>query len=179
MRTVALALLSLLAAACVRRNVVNEEDLDMEPGGAASTPKAPVVVQNVEVARDDPEEATAVRVPVPASNADHPPPDPVLFRIGAGHGALSHVDLQPCRDVGLPPGYLRMRVTFRPSGHVVRAAVESEAPPTPEALTCVGEQLELAMVPAFDGENVTLSRIFFVVDRTAVSTSPSRDQSSD
>jgi hypothetical protein len=55
-----------------------------------------------------------------------------------------------------------MRVTFHPSGHVVRAAVESEAPPTDEALACVSEQLEVAMVPAFDGEDVTLSRIFFV-----------------
>jgi hypothetical protein len=35
-------------------------------------------------------------------------------------------------------------------------------PPPEEALDCIGEQLELAMVPVFDGGDVTLSRSFFV-----------------
>jgi hypothetical protein len=75
---------------------------------------------------------------------------------------LSTVDLAACRDRGLPPGYLRMRVTFRPNGRVVRAAVESDTPPPGEALACVGKQLELSLVPAFDGEDFTMSRIYYV-----------------
>jgi hypothetical protein len=164
-RSAALALLSVFAATgCIRRDWLNEPAIDADPGASAESPTKPVVVQSVDVAYDGPEETTPLRAAasLPASNADHPRPDPVLFRLGAGHGTLAHVDLQPCRDLGLPPGYLRMRVTFHPSGHVVRAAVESEAPPTDEALACVSEQLEVAMVPAFDGEDVTLSRIFFV-----------------
>jgi len=89
-------------------------------------------------------------------------PDPILFRLGAGYGALGHVDLAPCRDQGLPQGYLRLRVTFRASGRVVRAAVETPVAPPAEALTCIGEQLEMAMVPLFEGGDVTLSKSFFV-----------------
>jgi hypothetical protein len=59
-------------------------------------------------------------------------------------------------------GYLHMRVTFRHSGHVVRAIVERPAPPPDEALQCIAEQLQLAMVPVFDGDDVTLSRSYFV-----------------
>jgi hypothetical protein len=148
----------------VRRDWLNEPEVDEDLSAASPSSAPPVVVEHVEVAYEGPEESTPLHTitSLPASNADHSRPDPVLFCLGAGHGTLAHVDLQPCRDAGLPPGYLRMRVTFRPNGHVVHAALESEAPPTREALACVGEQLEVAMVPAFDGEDVTLSRIFFV-----------------
>lgn len=90
------------------------------------------------------------------------PPDPVLFRLGAGYGALGQVDFAPCREQGLGKGYLHMRVTFRHSGHVVRATVERPAPPPDEALQCIAEQLQLAMVPIFDGDDVTLSKSYFV-----------------
>jgi hypothetical protein len=175
---VGLTLLPLLAAAgCMNRAYLEGLEAAAEPGEGAEPPAAPVAVQFAvgeapdeatpdEATPDEatPDEATPRRsaAAVPSRNADRPLPEPVLFRLGAGHGALSLVDLRPCRDVGLPPGYLRMRVTFRPSGHVLRAAIESDAPPTPAALGCVGDQLELAMVPAFDGEDVTLSRIFFL-----------------
>jgi hypothetical protein len=82
--------------------------------------------------------------------------------MGAGYGALGHVDLAPCRDQGLAPGYLHMRVTFRDSGRIVRAAVESPVPPPQEALECIGEQLKMSMVPIFEGGDVTLSKSFFV-----------------
>jgi hypothetical protein len=124
----------------------------------------PTVVREVVVAHGDEVEPvpTAAPLPLRASPADHPPPDPVPFRIGAGHGALGRVDLAPCREQGLQPGYVHMRVTFRRDGRVVHASVEAPAPPPPEALDCIGEQLELAMVPVFDGRDVTLSRSFFV-----------------
>ena len=55
-----------------------------------------------------------------------------------------------------------MRVTFRHDGRIVHAAVESPAPPPQEALDCVSEQLEAALVPRFDGVDATLSKSFFV-----------------
>ena len=90
------------------------------------------------------------------------PTEPTLFRLGAGYGALGQIDLAPCRNQGLSPGYLRVRVTFQHNGHVARAAVESVVAPPTEALACIGEQLEAAMVPVFDGVDVTLSKSFFV-----------------
>jgi hypothetical protein len=90
------------------------------------------------------------------------PPDPVLFRLGAGYGVLGQIDFAPCRGQGLDKGYLHMRVTFRHSGRVVRASVERPAPPPDEALQCIAEQLQLAMVPVFDGGDVTLSKSYFV-----------------
>jgi hypothetical protein len=89
-------------------------------------------------------------------------PDPVPFRIGAGHGALGMVDLAPCRTEGLPTGYLKMRVTFRRDGRIVHAAVESPDPPPQEALECVADLLQDARVPAFDGRDASLTRSFFV-----------------
>lgn len=89
-----------------------------------------------------------------------PRSDPVPDR--AGHGALGQVDLSPCREVGLESGYLRLRVTFQGSGRVVHAAVESPTPPPQDALDCIAEQLQVAMVPRFDGRDATLSRSLFV-----------------
>jgi hypothetical protein len=90
------------------------------------------------------------------------PPEPVLFRLGAGLGALGHVNLDPCRFRGLPSGYLHLRVTFRHGGRVVRAAVETANEPPADALVCVSERLADAEVPGFDGGDVTLSRSFYV-----------------
>ena len=120
-------------------------------------------VREIQVAEDTPIGEAAE--PVPSRRALPPllpPPDPVLFRLGTGYGALGQVDLSPCRAQGLQPGYMRMRVTFRRSGHVVRAALQSLLPQPGEALACVGDVLETAMVPAFDGDDVTLSRSVFV-----------------
>ncbi len=90
------------------------------------------------------------------------PPEALFFHLGAGYGALGRVDLTPCRDQGLERGYLRMRVTFLNRGQIARASVEAKAAPPAEALTCIGEQLESAIVPAFGGSEVTLSKSFFV-----------------
>jgi hypothetical protein len=48
------------------------------------------------------------------------------------------------------------------SGHVVHAAVQSDVPPSRGALACIGNQLTAAIVPAFDGSDVTLSKTVFV-----------------
>jgi hypothetical protein len=171
-RSFVLALAALLfGSGCVHRDAI--EDLDYAPG---PDPVAgpPAVAHDVDVASDDDSDDDGAgdfaQAPpsrhvsvLPASSKDHPAPDPVPFRIGAGRGMLGHVDLRPCRDRGLPVGYVHMRVTFRHSGRIVHAIVETPAPPPQEALSCIGEQLEqLAMVPAFDGGDVTLSKTLFV-----------------
>lgn len=148
-----------LAADCVRRPMQV-----IEPGEETAEPAPePTEVRDVDVASDgvvvDRPEAVAS---VPLQGAGRRPAEPVLFHLGAGYGALGGLDLASCRDRGLQAGYLRMRVTFRNSGHIVHAAVQSSMAPPPEALACISEQLEVAMVPVFEGDDVTLSRSFFV-----------------
>lgn len=154
----ALVLLLPMTTSCIPR-IRNEFVVP----AADEPPPAPSEVREIAVADDPGEDAPA---PVPSAVVSSPsrlsPPEPVLFRLGAGYGALAHVDLTPCREEGLQAGYLRMRVTFRHSGRVVRAAVESAVAPPVEALNCISEQLEVAMVPLFEGGDVTLSKSFFV-----------------
>jgi hypothetical protein len=131
---------------------------------ADDPPLAPVEVREVVVASEgeDEEAPGPVASGHAASPGLRPAPDPVLFRLGAGYGALGQLDLARCREQGLQAGYLHMRVTFRHSGRVIRAAVESPVALPPEALACIGEQLELAMVPVFEGGDVTLAKSFFI-----------------
>jgi len=158
-RTVA-PLLGLLIAALVTGCIHPETTNEYEPDTAPAVDPEPVVVREVVVSYEGAGEPAAAFLP--PSPRDRPRPDPVPFRLGAGRGALGLIDLTPCREDGLPPGYVHMRVTFRHSGRVVHAAVESVAAPPPEALECIGEQLEVALVPVFDGGDVTLSRSYFV-----------------
>jgi hypothetical protein len=156
MRTAVLSLLSLLAATgCVRQESLKPvgfvSDVPLQPGDHLVLAAVVVDPGDVESA-PPPQTAPYLR----------PSDEPVTFRLGAGYGALGHVDLEPCRDSGLPQGYLRMRVTFRPGGGVARATVETQQQPPSEALSCVGQHLAAAMVPAFDGSDVTLSKSFFV-----------------
>ena len=136
-------------------------DLDADYAATPDPQPAPVVQREVTLVYDGDGDPAPVAA-LPASPRDRPPPDPVPFRIGAGHGALGHVDLGPCRELGLPAGYVRMHVSFRRDGHVSHATVESPTPPPQEALDCVGEQLEGALVPRFDGRDATLSKSLFV-----------------
>jgi hypothetical protein len=151
----------LVTTGCVRQAT---QDFEMLADRTAEESPRPGEEQEVIVAYDGPvegaaEPATSTAVPL---RERHLQSEPVLFRLGAGYGALGHLDLAPCREQGLPPGYVHMRVTFRHSGRVVHAAVESAAPPPREALACIGERLEVAIVPVFEGGDVTLSRSFFV-----------------
>jgi hypothetical protein len=153
-----------LLPAFVATGCIHLPDGDVEPAfdTAPSSDSEPVVRRDVTVGWQGGEETTPAGPPLAASPLDRPPPDPVPFRIGAGHGALGRIDLAPCRAKGLPSGYLRMRVTFRRDGRVVHAVVESPAPPPQEALDCVAEQLHVAEVPVFDGRDAALTRRFFV-----------------
>ena len=148
-----------LAAGCVHQTTTELVTADA-PSAAATEPRE---TRSIELAYDKPidDASESVAAASSAPPASHPP-DPVLFHLGAGYGALGRVDLAPCRDQGLQVGYLHMYVTFRVDGRIVRAVVESPVAPPPDALACIGEQLKLASVPVFDGGDVTLSRSFFV-----------------
>ena len=123
-------------------------------------PAEPRVVSSVAM-----QPAVAGRVLAPrASDADRVRPAPVFFRLGAGYGAVGRVDLGPCRERGLDPGYVRMRVTFAGNGSVAHATVESPTPPPPDAIACISERLQAASVPSFEGGEVTLSKSVFVVE---------------
>ena len=121
----------------------------------------------------DSEEAPAPKpvVTTPLS-PDLLPHDPVPFKIGAGYGALSRVDFAPCREAGLPPGYLRVRATFARAGYVVRASVESTVAPPPPALDCIAAQLRQIGVPRFDTESASLSKSYFVLPGTPAKAAP-------
>jgi hypothetical protein len=160
-----------LTAGCVRPQV-NEVDFDPTP----PAPHEPTVTRDVTIGDDDDSDESDES----GASADAPPPpqsrpkvlvwspirlgprEPVLFRLGAGLGALGHIDLNPCRDQGLPSGYVHMHLTFRGTGRVVRAAVETPMAPPPEALACIGDQIQATMVPVFDGGDVNLSKSVFV-----------------
>ena len=161
MRSAALSLVLLLSATgCVHEGAIDyESPADRPDDGVVE----PTTERDVDVSSDAPaEEAPDVVVATGPSPRPFIPPDPVLFRIGAGYGALGQVDFAPCRDLGLDKGYLHVRVTFRRSGRIVHAIVERPAPPPDEALHCIAEQLQVAMVPGFDGDDVTLSKSYFV-----------------
>jgi hypothetical protein len=135
------------------------------PVAEAPMPDERVVVSTVTVAGE-----TADRTPR-ASDADRVRPEPVFFRLGAGYGAVGRIDLSPCKDRGLDPGYVHLHVTFGVGGSVARAVVESPTQPPPEALACVADLLQAASVPPFVGGDVTLSKSLFVA-----ATQPSADQ---
>ncbi len=160
MRRVALSLVLLVSATGCLPAVLSP--LDAPPdrpdeGIAEPTTERDVVVSD-ETPTDPVPDVVVVNAPPPLVARS----EPVLFRLGAGYGALGQVDFAPCREQGLDKGYLHMRVTFRRSGRVVHAIVERAAPPPDGALQCIAEQLQLAGVPVFDGEDVTLSRSYFV-----------------
>jgi hypothetical protein len=120
-------------------------------------------IRSVELAYEDSSEtAPEADAVIPSARPALLPPEAALFRLGAGYGAIGRLELAPCREQGLPAGYLHVRVTFRDDGRVVRAAVEGPVAPPPQALACIGEQLKLATVPIFAGGDVTLSKSFFV-----------------
>jgi hypothetical protein len=95
------------------------------------------------------------------------PLDPLPFAIGAGYGALSHVDVAGCRERGLPSGYVRLHATFTRDGYITHASVTSPTAPPASALDCIADQLRLAGVPAFDGHDARLSKTYFVQPATA------------
>jgi hypothetical protein len=148
---------------CVHQEELGDEEYDPTPPAPAEV----TVSREITVGADEDEDVPE-SPPPPARNdlvwskvpigVDRPR----FFRLGAGLGALGHIDLNPCHDHGLASGYVHMHLTFQANGRVVRAAVETPAAPSPEALSCIGEQVEATRVPQFEGGNVNLSRNFFV-----------------
>jgi len=134
---------------------------ELEPQWVDGSPPPPPEVLVERQITVTPEEAPAPPA-LPPSPRDKPTPDPVRFQMGAGYGALSHVDVSTCRDRGLQAGYFHVHATFSHEGYVMRASVESEAPPSPPALDCIAEVLRQAGVPRFDGSEATLTKTYFV-----------------
>jgi hypothetical protein len=161
-RTATLAALFIAALPCVA--CVPLEIPAEVPDDTPLNPPEQTVASHVAVRYAGPPTADELSPGVPRpSAADRPRPDPRPFRLGAGRGVLGSLDLGPCREQGLAPGYVHVRVTFENTGHVVRAAVESPEQPPEGALACIGEQLQtVALVPAFDGSEFTVSRSYFV-----------------
>lgn len=154
--TLLVAAASLLQVGCLHEGELEPQWVDDGPPPAQEV----LVEREITVA---PQEAPAPAPPaLPASPHDKPAPDPVHFQMGAGYGALSHVDVASCRGRGLQGGYVHVHATFTPDGYVVRASVESEAAPSPPALDCIAEMLRQAGVPRFDGTEATLSKTYFV-----------------
>jgi hypothetical protein len=174
-----LVALGAICAGCVRPQEVNEFEYDPTP----PAPPEVTVTRDVVIGGDDDDEsddespppasvpsaaatatatATATRKDFVWSTIKLGRHEPELFRLGAGLGALGHIDLNPCRDRGLPAGYVHMHLTFHGTGRVVRAAVETPVAPPPEALSCIGGQVEATMVPTFEGGDVNLSKSFYV-----------------
>jgi hypothetical protein len=147
-------LLFVAAAGCLSRTVAPVT----APAGPEPAPEA-LVEFEITVA---PDEAPPVPAERPAASLGAGVADPVPFRMGAGYAALSRIDLDECRETGLPSGYVRVRATFTRFGYVVRALVASSAAPPPRALDCIAEHLRQTGVPAFDGFGARLSKTYFV-----------------
>jgi hypothetical protein len=163
-RTIALPSLLLLPAALtglLATGCLHEPDAELETAVYEPPPEV-VVRRDVTMKWDRSGEPAQAAPLLAASPRDRVVPDPVPFRIGAGHGALGTIDLAPCRAEGLPAGYLAMRVTFHRDGRVAHAVVEGPVAPPVEALDCVAEQIQGATVPVFDGRDASLTKRFFV-----------------
>jgi hypothetical protein len=151
------ALLLIAPAGCL-----HEPDAEIDTGlYQPVVPTTSGVERQITVAKDDAPAIDPPR-PLPPSPRDRPQVDRIPFRIGAGYGALSHVDLDVCRERGLPGGYVHVRATFANVGYVVRASVGSASEPPPPALDCIAETLRQVGVPEFEGDDATLSKTYWV-----------------
>jgi hypothetical protein len=153
-----LGVLPLMATA----GCLHEPDAEIDTGiYRPVVPAASGVERQITVTKEDAPAADTAR-PLPPSSRDRVQVDRVPFRIGAGYGALSHVDLAVCRERGLPGGYVHVRATFANVGYVVRASVGSATEPPPPALDCIAETLRQVGVPEFEGDDATLSKTYWV-----------------
>jgi hypothetical protein len=108
-----------------------------------------------------------VYVPPPPPPARERPagPPPPAFDIAAARSSLASVDLAPCRAAGVPAGYGHARVTFGEAGNVTKVIVDSPSGLSPEAVSCVGQRLGTAEVPAFVGREVSVPTTWLVRER--------------
>ena len=115
---------------------------------------------------DDDESAPAAAGPVPphmpASAADRRVEHRARFDLGGVYGALAHVELAPCKAMGLTPGYGRVTLAFEHDGAPVGVGVDLPAGSAPAAETCVQRAFGAVRVAPFDGAPVSVRRAFFV-----------------
>jgi hypothetical protein len=137
------------------------------PAAEPAPPQDPVFVSQVTLIDGDRAAATgaAAVAAMRVSDSYRARRYPAFFELGIGYGAVGRIALAPCREEGLDPGYVHMHVTFGVNGAVSRAVVESPSRPSPEALGCIGRQLEAIAVPVFEGGEVTLSKSLYLAGR--------------
>jgi hypothetical protein len=168
LRVLGVAALAASLGGCVHQDEAYEADYDPTP----PAPPQVTVSRDVVIGEDTEDDGDGAEAPPPASTRNDlvwskvplvAVDRPKFFLLGAGLGALGHIDLNPCRDHGLSSGYVHMHLTFHAmTGRVVRAAIETPVAPPAEALSCIGEQVEATRVPQFEGGDVNLSRSFYV-----------------
>jgi|HubBroStandDraft_2_1064218.scaffolds.fasta_scaffold118409_2 hypothetical protein len=92
-----------------------------------------------------------------------PPPSPRRFDATAAKVSLEHVDVSPCRALGLPRGYLHARATFDTSGAATQVVVDAPAGLSADTVACIGRSIGDATVPSFDGDGgVSVGASWFV-----------------
>jgi len=115
---------------------------------------------------DEPSTAGMVRpIPphMPASAADQRVEKQLVgFDLGGAYGAIAHVDLDPCKAVGLAPGYGRVIVAFEAGGAPVGVGVALPAGSAPAAHACVEQAFRDIRVTPFEGAPVNVRRGYFV-----------------
>jgi hypothetical protein len=92
-----------------------------------------------------------------------PPALPKPFDLGGAYGAIGRVDLSPCKDAGLEPGYGRVTLDFTVDGAVGSVALDMPPSSSAAGRSCVESAYRTVHVPAFAGDQLaTVRRDFFV-----------------
>jgi hypothetical protein len=106
----------------------------------------------------------SVYVPPPAPPARETPPEPPPpgFDAPAARASLDGVDLDACHDAGAPRGYGHAKITFSSEGNVTKVVVDSPPGLSAEAVSCIGQRLGSAAVPAYVGAPVTVGKTWLV-----------------
>jgi hypothetical protein len=132
---------------------------------------APAVVTALAAPRAYPVFVPAGRAAAPPDYASReaPPPEVTVpaqrksLDAASARASLQHVDLGPCREHGLPRGYVHARVTFGNAGTPARIDLDGPEGLSKEAVTCVGGGLSRASMPPFVGDgNVPVGVTLFV-----------------
>lgn len=93
--------------------------------------------------------------PVPARPAEPP-------HVREARGALSRIDVAPCRDAGAPRGKGHAKVTFSPEGNVSNVAIDAPNGLSEPAVACIGERLSAAKIAEYNGRAVTVGTFWFI-----------------
>ncbi len=162
--------LIVITSGCTRSGVVAGAVVAYEVAETAQSldnPEAEWTTADTQPDEDDEGSTAGMVRPIPphmpASVADQRvEQEKVGFDLGAAYGAIAQVDLDPCRDRGLAPGYGRVIVAFDRGGSAVGVGIDLPAGSAPTAHACVEQAFRAVRVAPFDGAPVNVRRAFFV-----------------